>query len=110
MPDEGGIPRRASIPPGRSPMVVKRLTYAGFAAGRRRRWLVAFALATLLLALSIRSASAAASLSVSENPVTIGSGQSSKTVTLSWTLDAGQKATLTVKDNNQTVVLGPVAL
>src|SRR5262245_55148216 len=74
------------------------------------RPLLILTITALLLALGVRSAHAAPSLSVSENPVVIGANQTSKPVTLTWTLDAGQKATLAVVDNAQNTVLGPVSL
>src|SRR5262245_50815141 len=88
----------------------ERLAHSTFGLVRPGRWLVALALAAMLLTAGARSAQAAPSLSASENPVIIGANQTSKVITLTWTLDSGQKATLTVTDNAQNTVLGPVSL
>jgi len=69
------------------------------------RWLLWPVLALVAaMVLGSTAMQAAPSLSASENPVAIGSGQSSKMISVSWNLDGFLWATLTIKDSAQAVV------
>jgi hypothetical protein len=64
------------------------------------------AVLTLVAATAAPAAAAPPEVLASENPVVVPANQSTKNITLSWNLgNAVPKATLTVKDNSQTVVL-----